>query len=156
MSVNVFFSFHYKADSHRVARIKQIGAVTGQPVLRSNDWENVKRGGDDAIKRYIADGMKGKRCLVVLVGAKTSGRRWVKYEIDKAWTDRLGVVAVHIHNMEDLNGTKTTKGTDPFLGRAATDKMYDPPYTTSANVFAHIAENLPAWVDQAIGARRQA
>jgi hypothetical protein len=33
MSEKVFFSFHYKQDSHRVQRIKQIGALEGQPLL---------------------------------------------------------------------------------------------------------------------------
>ena len=154
MSVEVFHSFHYKQDSHRVQRIKQMGALEGQPLLGSQAWEKVKNQGDDAIKRYIADQMRGKDCLVVLVGEKTSGRRWVKHEIDKAWADGLGVLAVHIHNLADLNGQQTAKGTDPFTGRAATGKVYDPPFTTSANVYTYIKNNLPNWVDEAVAARK--
>jgi hypothetical protein len=154
MTTEVFHSFHYAQDSHRVQRIKQMGALEGQPLLGSQEWEKVKNRGDDAIKKYIADQMSGKDCLVVLVGEKTSGRRWVKHEIDKAWSDGLGVLAVHIHNLTDLNGNQTPKGANPFAGRTATGKVYDPPYTTSANVYAHIKENLPTWVDDAIAARK--
>lgn len=154
MAEKVFFSFHYKADAQRVARIKQIGALEGQPLLDSNGWEGVKQGGDPEIVKYIAREMKGKRCLVVLVGEKTSGRRWVKHEIDKAWADGLGVVAIHIHNMEDLSGNKAMKGTDPFAGRTASGKVYDPPGRTSADVYTYIKQNLPTWVDDAVKARR--
>lgn len=154
MSNEVFHSFHYKQDSHRVQRIKQIGALEGQPLLGSQEWEKVKDRGEDAIKKYIADQMRGKDCLVVLVGEKTSGRRWVKHEIDKAWADGLGVLAVHIHNLADLNGQQTAKGTDPFAGRTATGKVYDPPFTTSTNVYTHIKDNLPGWVHAAVSARK--
>ena len=153
MSVEVFHSFHYAQDSHRVQRIKQMGALEGQPLLGSQEWEQVKDRGDAAIEKYIADQMRGKDCLVVLVGEKTSGRRWVKHEIDKAWSGGLGVLAVHIHNLADLNGNRTAKGSDPFAGRAAVGKVYDPPFTASADVYAHIKDNLPKWVDTAIAAR---
>ncbi len=154
MSHDVFHSFHYKQDSHRVQRIKQIGALEGQPLLGSQAWEKVKQGGDDEIKKYIARQMAGKDCLVVLVGEKTSGRRWVKYEIDKAWNDGLGVLAVHIHSLADLNGKQTAKGTDPFAGRAASGKVYDPPFKISVNVYNHIKDNLQDWVATAVAARR--
>lgn len=154
MAEKVFYSFHYHDDSQRVARIKQIGALEGQPLLDSNEWEKVEAGGDEAIKAYIDRHMADKTCLVVLVGERTSARRWVKYEIDKAWRDGLGVVAVYIHNMQDLAGNQTAKGSDPFAGRSAAGKVYDPPFTTSSYVYNHIKDNLPAWVDEAVRARR--
>lgn len=39
----VFFSFHYEEDCY-VSQVKQIGAIDGQKIVSSNDWEQVKRG----------------------------------------------------------------------------------------------------------------
>jgi hypothetical protein len=85
MAHKCFLSFHYKPDNWRVQKVKQMGAIEGQALLDSNGWESVKRGGDAAIQKWIDDNMKGRDCLVVLVGEKTAGRRWVNYEIKRAW-----------------------------------------------------------------------
>lgn len=158
MSKKCFLSFHYKPDNWRVSQIRQIGAIEEQPLLDSNKWEEIKEKGDDAIKKWIADNMKGKECLVVLVGEKTAGRRWVKHEIKKAWEDGLGVLAIYIHNLKDSDGKKSTKGTDPFAGltvdgTAVTGKVYDPPSVISTDVYDHIKSNIETWVSDAVKAR---
>jgi hypothetical protein len=164
MPRKVFYSFHYKQDAVRVSQIKQIGAIEGQPIATSNKWEEVKRGGDEAIKRWIDSNLAGKSCLVVLIGEKTSGRRWVKYEIEKAWNDGKGVLGVHIHNLKDFQGNQSPKGGNPFSpftlknGKKMTDfaKVYDPPFSTSTNVYDHIKNNLETWIEDAIKLREQA
>jgi hypothetical protein len=158
MAKKCFLSFHYKPDCWRVSQVRQIGAIEEQPLLDSNKWEEIKKNGDDAIKKWIADNMKGKDCLVVLVGEKTAGRRWVKYEIRKAWQDGLGVLAIHIHNLKDAGGNQSEKGSDPFAGlivdgNAVVGKVYDPPYSTSTYVYDYISENIESWVSEAIKAR---
>lgn len=102
--------------------------------------------------------MKGKECLVVLVGEKTASRRWVKHEIKKARKDGLGVLAIHVHNLKDSDGNQSSKGSNPFTGltvdgEAVTGKVYDPPYTTSTNVYDYIKSNIETWVSDAIKAR---
>lgn len=159
MTKKCFLSFHYEPDNWRVSQIKQIGAIEEQPILESNKWEEIKKKGDTAIENWIADNMKGKECLVVLVGKETAGRRWVKHEIKKAWKDGLGVLAIHIHNLKDASGEKTTKGSNPFTGLtvdgvAVSGKVYDPPYSTSKNVYDHISSNIETWVSDAIKARK--
>ena len=158
MAKKCFLSFHYKPDNWRVSQVRQIGAIEEQPLLDSNKWEEIKKKGDGAIENWIADNMKGKECLVVLVGASTAGRRWVKYEIKKAWKDGLGVLAVHIHNLKDSGGNQSAKGSDPFAGlsvdgKAVLGKVYDPPYTTSTNVYDYIKSNIESWVSAAVKAR---
>lgn len=32
-------------------------------------------------------------------------------------------------------------------------KAYDPPYTTSKSVYAHISDNLEAWIEDAVSIR---
>ena len=159
MAKQCFLSFHYKPDSWRVSQIKQIGAIDEQPLLDANDWEALKKKGDPAVEKWIADNMKNKNCLVVLVGEKTAGRRcWVKYEIKKAWKDGLGVLAVHIHNLKNSDSEQSKKGTDPFAGLKVdgteiSGKVYDPPFVTSTYVYDHIKENISTWIGDAVKAR---
>ncbi|WP_435656826.1 TIR domain-containing protein [Brucella pituitosa] len=158
MTKKCFLSFHYEPDNWRVSQVRQIGAIEEQPLLDSNKWEEIKKKGDDAIEKWIDENMKGKECLIVLVGEKTAGRRWVKHEIKKAWRDGLGVLAIHIHNLKDSNGKQSSKGSDPFAGltvdgKAIIGKVYDPPYLTSTYVYDHIKANIEAWVSEAVKAR---
>ena len=50
MAKSVFYSFHYDRDAWRVQQIIQMGALEGQPILNAQQWEEVKRKGDAAIK----------------------------------------------------------------------------------------------------------
>jgi hypothetical protein len=162
MARRVFYSFYFKQDSHRVSQVKNMGVVEGQPILSSNQWEEVKRGGDKAIEEWIAKEMSGKSCLVVLIGSATAGRRWVDHEITKAWNDKKGVVGVYIHNLKNLAGLQSSKGANPFAGHTLKStgeklssivKAHDPPYTASTNVYDHIKSNLESWIEDAIKIR---
>jgi hypothetical protein len=160
MARRVFHSFHYQRDVHRVAQVRNMGVIEGQPVLTSNEWEEVKKGGDSAIKRWIDGQMTGRSCVVVLIGSQTAGRKWVNYEIEKGWNVGKGVVGVYIHNLKDLLGNQSYKGANPFAGfnvkgtsLSSIVKAYDPPYTTSTNVYDHIKKNLEGWVEEAIRIR---
>ncbi len=120
----VFYSFHYQLDNWRVQQIRNIGAIEGQSFLSSNQWEDVAKGGDAAIRAWIDEQMKGKSCNVVLIGSNTAGRRWVNYEFTKAWGDRKGVLGVHIHRLEDRSGDPRPREPIPSEGsrsRIATD-----------------------------------
>jgi hypothetical protein len=137
-----------------------MGAIEGQPILSSNEWEKVKGEGDPAVEAWIAKQMTGKSCSVVLIGSSTAGRKWVKYEIKKAWEDGKGVVGVYIHGLKNLSGEQSSKGRNPFadfnVGQKSMDsvvKAYDPPYTTSTNVYDYIRQNLADWVEEAITIR---
>jgi hypothetical protein len=164
MARRVFYSFHYSKDCWRVSQVKNIGTVEGQPLLSSNGWEEVEKGGDAAIEKWINDNMAGKSCLVVLIGEKTAGRRWVKHEIKKAWKDGKGVMGVYIHGLKDAGGNQGSKGADPFDqftvngGEEMTKyaKAHDTPFASSTYVYDHIKENLSDWVEQAIELRKQA
>ena len=154
-----FLSFYYKPDSWRVQQVKNIGSIDEQPLLVANKWEEIKKQGDTALEKWIDNNMKGKDCLIVLGGAKTAGRRWVKYEIKKAWEEGLGVMAVYVHNLKDVSGEQSEKGSDPFVGlkvdgESVVGTVYDPPYKTSTYVYEHIADNIEDWVEAAIKARK--
>src|SRR6266496_137301 len=157
MARRVFHSFHYKPDVHRVAQVRNMGVIEGQQLLSSNAWEEVKKGGDSAIKNWIDDQMTGRSCVVVLIGSATAGRKWVNYEIKKGWDLRKGLVGVYIHNLKDLSGNQSSKGANPFDGfnvdgtsLSSIVKAHTPPSTTSTYVYDHIKGNLEGWVEEAI------
>ena len=110
----VFFSFDYDEDVMRVAQVKNIGAIEGETIVSTNEWETIKRGGDEAIKRWIDYNMTNRSCLVVLIGKKTHKSRWVDYEIKKAWNDGKGIVGIYIHNLKDPRTGTTVQGENPF------------------------------------------
>lgn len=72
MPRKTFFSFHYKPDCSRAAQVRNMGMVDGNVPVSDNDWESVTRGGEDAIKRWIAGQLEGRSCTVVLVGQNTA------------------------------------------------------------------------------------
>ncbi len=104
-----FYSFHYAPDNWRASTVRNIGAIEGNKPVPDNDWETVKKGGDTAIKKWIADQMKGRSCTVVLVGTNTAGRKWINHEIIKSWDDGMGVVGIHIHGIKNSDGKVSTK-----------------------------------------------
>jgi hypothetical protein len=157
----VFYSFYYDDDASRVQQVKNMGVIESQPLLDGNKWEEVRRGGDPAIEKWIATQMAGKACAVVLVGERTASRPWVEYEIKKAWKDGLGVVGIRIHGLKDLRSQLTSaKGESPFAGLVlgATTfsqivRLYEPPGADSKAVYASISNNLEALVEEAIKIR---
>ena len=160
MARKVFYSFHYKPDHWRVGQVRNMGVVEGQPLLSDHDWEEVEKDGDKAIEKWIDEEMKGKSCVVVLIGAKTAGRKWVSHEIVKAWNAKKGVLGIYIHNLKNSNGDTATKGANPFdsitLGdgkMSAVVKTYDAPYSDSKDVYDYIKKNIDGWVEKAIEIR---
>jgi hypothetical protein len=139
-----------------------MGVIEGNKPATDNDWEQVKKGGDKAIQNWIDGQLDGKSCAIVLIGEKTAGRKWIKYEIEKAWNDNKGVLGVFVHNLKDKDGYQSDKGQNPFDGftmkrdgakLSSIVKAYNPPYTDSKKVYAHINENLADWIEDAIANR---
>lgn len=161
MARKVFHSFYYKLDVHRVSQVREMGVIEGQRMLSPNEWEALKKTGDKAIEKWIDEQLKGKSCVVVLAGTKTAGRKWVDYEIKEGWGAGKGVVAVHIHRLQNLKKEQSPKGANPF-GKMTLDgrsfssivKAYDPPYSGSKDVYAYIKSNLENWIEEAIRIRK--
>lgn len=160
MARKVFYSFYYKPDNWRASQVRNIGVIEGNSPVSDNDWEQITRGGDSAIQNWIDGQMQGKSCAIILIGANTAGRKWIKYEIKKAWDDDKGVFGIYIHNLKDKNEDQSSKGRNPFNDityngeqLSTIVKAYDPPYSTSTYVYDHIKENLLDWVEEAIEIR---
>jgi len=161
MARRCFYSFYYKEDCFRAAQVRSIGSIEGNRPASDNDWEAITGGGDWAIKRWIAEQMKGKSCTIVLVGSNTAGRKWINYEIEESWKKGMGVVGIHIYNLKDSRSMTSQKGQNPFsyIQYDATRRLssivkcYDPGGYTSKESYAWIKRNLSAAVEEAINIR---
>ncbi|MCJ1963486.1 MULTISPECIES: TIR domain-containing protein [unclassified Candidatus Nanosynbacter] len=157
MKRQVFYSFHFDNDVMRVWQIRKMGAIEGNEPVAPNNWEQIKRS-EYAVKKWIDDNMKYKSCVIVLVGSETASRKWVDYEIRKAWNEGKGLFGIYIHNLKDpITGT-CRKGANPFdnvLMRngqrlSSLVSCYDP---NSWDAYNDIAKNLENWVEEAISTR---
>lgn len=172
----VFYSFHFVNDSWRAGQVKNMGVVEGNTPVSSNEWEEVKRKGDDSIKRWINSTMNYRSCVIVLIGSETASRKWCNYEIEYAWKEGKGIVGIYIHGLENVFGKQSSKGSNPFENfyidktmnyiakrKTALDsneiklssvcKAYDTPYFSSKYVYSYIKENISSWVEEAISIR---
>jgi hypothetical protein len=148
----VFYSFHYEKDAMRAAAIRNIGVLEGNTPVSDNEWEQVKAGGDKAIEKWIDDSMKNCSCIVVLVGEETANRKWVQYEIRKAWSDGKGIVGIYIHNIKCPRSGFSQKGNNPFVILNSTNvECFEP---DTADAYNDIAKNLERWVESAIKKRQ--
>lgn len=161
----VFYSFHYKKDVRRVAQIRNIGAIEDNKPVSANEWQDVKNKGNAAIEKWIDDNMKCRSCVVVLIGEETAHRKWVKYEIRKAWNEGKGLLGIYIHNIKDpllrkkgYSG-KSDKGDNPFEQIKLKDgtklseivECHNPLWFDAYN---DIKENLKDWIEKAIEIRK--
>lgn len=157
--IPVFLSFYYDDDVMRVQQVRNMGVIDDKPLLSPNAFEQIRRRGKAAIRAWIDENMKYKRCLIVLIGSRTAERPWVRYEIEKAWGDGKGVFGIHIHNLKDPRTGTSAKGANPFEGVPSGGllpldwhvSVYDPPFYDAYN---HIANNIQGWIEAAIAQRR--
>ena len=164
MKRRVFYSFHYDSDNWRAAMVRNIGSIEGNSPASDNDWETVKKGGDAAIKRWIANQLNLRSCTVVLVGSNTANRKWINHEIIKSWDDGMGVVGIYVHGIKNSQGKKSTKGINPFdfITHGATGKnlssivkCYNPTGSNSQDRYGWIARHLVNAVEEAIRIRKE-
>lgn len=160
MTRKVFYSFHYGNDVFRVQQIRNMGAFEENQPVKANDWEEIKRKGDKAIQNWIDENLKGTSCLVVLIGEDTANRKWVKYEIQKAWNDGKGVLGIYIHNLKDPKTGVCKQGANPFeqfkfkngSQLSSMVKCYNPKYHDAYN---DIKNNIESWIEEAISIRNK-
>ena len=178
MKRQVFFSFHYGADSWRVSQVRNMGVVEGDSPFSDNGWEQVRKYTDESIKRWIGHQMNMRSCVVVLVGAHTAERKWVRYEIEEGWKRGKGICAIDVHNLKDYSGNQSAQGQDPtrlfYVDRrinliscrdsplddnevrlSSICPMHRLMYSTSQYVYDEIKTNISSWIEEAIAVRQR-
>jgi len=156
MTRRVFFSFHYERDIWRTNIVRNSWVTQDREAAGFWDaslWEEAKKEGDEAIKRMIDEGLKNTSVTVVLIGAKTSGRRWVKYEIKESHNRGNGLLGVYIHNIKDQSGHTDLKGNNPFdnfyIEKNGKKVYLSDLYPTYDWISNDGYDNLGSWVEKA-------
>ena len=104
MARRVFFSFHYDRDVRRVVQVRNSWVVRKEheatPFYDKAEFEEAKKraGG---IEQWIEEQMKSTSVTVVLFGAETYDREWVRHEIKRSYELKKGILAIDIHNVKD-------------------------------------------------------
>jgi hypothetical protein len=155
MARRTFFSFHYEQDVWRAGQIRN--SWVAKPNRESAgfwdaaDWEAVKKKGKEAIQRWIDKQLKGTSVTVVLIGAQTSQREYVGYEIKRSREIGNGMLGIYIHNMKDQNGLTSLKGKNPLDNWKDTKsgKLLSAIYPTYDWVNDRGHANLGAWIEKA-------
>lgn len=154
----VFFSFEYNKDNWRAGQVRNMGIVDVSSTFSSNEWEEVKEKNDQKIREWIDLQLTRRSCLVVLIGSTTAGRKWVKYEIQKAYELNMGIVGVYIHNLKDIYGNQTYKGANPFYNIFTNSRerlssfvtCYESSFLASTYVYDDIKIKLPNLIENAV------
>ncbi|WP_224208717.1 TIR domain-containing protein [Streptococcus agalactiae] len=153
----VFFSFHYDNDNRRAGQVRNMGKVDSSSTFSDNDWEEVKEKTESKIKEWIDEQLNKRSCLVVLIGEETANRKWINYEIKKAYELNKGIVGIYIHKLENALGEQDDKGNNPFdyltlegekLSKYV--KCFDSVYLSSKNVYSDIKDNIEDLIEYGI------
>ena len=111
MARRVFFSFKYE-DVTRSMVVRNSWVTQGREAagfIDAADFEELERQGDTAISNWIDSQLDGTSVTVVLVGEKTCGSRWVKYEIGKSIEKGNGLLGIDISKIKNFNGNTTER-----------------------------------------------
>ena len=140
MTRKVFFSFEY-SDIWRAMIVRNSWVTQERKAvdfIDAADFETIKRQGEQAIKRWIDNQLKGTSVTVVLVGQHTCSSRWVEYEIDKSIEVGNGLLGIDISKIEDRWGS-----TSELCGRIP--KGYNFYFWKQDNGY----KNMSRWIEAA-------
>jgi hypothetical protein len=117
MARHTFFSFHYERDVWRAGQVRNSWVTqdrTASGFFDKAQWEEAQRKGKAAVEAWIDNQLKGTSVTVVLIGAETSTRDYVIYEITQSWAKENGLLGVYIHNLKNTAQQTDVKGANPF------------------------------------------
>ena len=115
MTRKVFFSFHFEQDAWRASQVRNSNVTNDNAgYLDAASWEEVKKKGDAGIKKWIDDQLVGTSVTVVLIGAETDKREYVKYELEQSWERGNGILGIYIHQLKDRDECSDVKGSAVF------------------------------------------
>lgn len=154
MARKVFFSFHHQNDIFEVNQIRNSWRFrskgTTQPFVDRVEFEKLKRQGDRVVQNWIDRQMVGCGVLVVLIGPYTYQRRWVRYEIEKAYSDRMGIIGVSLHGMRRPNSILTKAvGPSPFEYAKVGTVLFKPEFPIYSWIGSDGQNNMGKWIDSA-------
>lgn len=156
MARKVFFSFHYARDVRRVVQVRNSWVVRAngeaQPFYDAADFEEAKKraGG---IENWIEEQLKGTSVTVVLFGAETYDREWVRHEIKRSYELKKGIVAIDIHKIKDPLLGSDKQGKNPLDYWAIEQNGRTVPFSNFYKTYDWVDDdgynNLASWIEAA-------
>lgn len=107
MARRVFFSFHYSNDIWRANQVRNCNVISGADTagfFDHSEYEQAKKEGSEAIKRMILRNLKNTSVTVVLIGAETASRPWVRYEVEQSIARKNGLLGLYIYHLKNQFG----------------------------------------------------
>jgi hypothetical protein len=118
MARRVYFAFHYERDVWRAGQVRNSWVTKPDRETAgfwdASTWEEVKKKGKEAVERWIDKQLEGASVTVVLIGAETNTRDYIKYELEQSWERGKGILGIYIHQMKDEDRKIDTKGNNTF------------------------------------------
>ena len=156
MARRVFFSFHYQRDIVRASQVRNSWVTQDRSTAGFWDsaaWEQVRRGGDVAIKAWIERQLDGTSVTVVLIGAETASREYVVHEIKRSYALGKGLLGVRISSLKNFEGRADLPGLNPFesiwIDQLGIRRLPSTAYRTYDYVADNGYANLNQWIDEA-------
>lgn len=156
MARKVFFSFHYARDVRRVVQVRNSWVVRPEgeapPFYDKAEFEQAKnRAG--GIEKWIEQQLAGTSVTVVLFGAETYYREWVRHEIERSYKLKKGMLAIDIHNVKDPQQGTDVQGRNPLdywsIPLNGVKTSFSKIYKTYDWVRDNGYANLPVWIEAA-------
>lgn len=117
MGKPVFFSFHWERDVFRanVVRNSWVTKFEGDSFEDGGLREAVKRNDERAIKAAINRAVSQTDITVVLIGAETAQRPWVRYEIQRTFIEGNALLGIYVHQIPCMKTKRCDRrGANPF------------------------------------------
>lgn len=114
---NVYFAFHYD-DVFLVNQVRKCGIFAERKSF--GDWaehETVQNNSKSAIEDWIKEQMVGASVTVVLIGAETATRPYVRFEIEESIREKKGLLGIYIDQLTGGNQRHfytRLRGANPF------------------------------------------
>jgi hypothetical protein len=162
MARKVFYSFHYQDDITRVMTVRNQwvtkGTQTASGVIDKAEFEKIQKIGDDAVKRWIRDQLTGTSATIVLLGANTLSRPFVKYEIVQSIINKNAIIGVRIHSIKDMRTQLASVSENAHVSvgtyRDGSQIYFD---SIAHGIYDYVSQdgynNLEKWVEDAVRAK---
>lgn len=113
-----FFSFHYNRDVWRSQQVRNAWVThadrSSAGFYDASAFETYQRQGPENLKRFLNSQIEGCSVVCVLIGAQTYSRRWVRYELIRAFVEGKGLLGVRIHQLKDRSQRTDSWGYNPL------------------------------------------
>lgn len=128
MSKKAFFSFHFGNDVSRANVVRNSWVTQGREsagFIDKAEFEKIQRISERAVKQWIDSQLNGTSVTVVLIGAETFDRPYVKYEIEQSYKKGNAIIGVKIGGVKDMRTglTSTSQSAVKIVGKDVHGKM---------------------------------